>query len=70
MCVIPFVIPYEVKERDILLYRQSRKRGKNTFSSFLAYNYRTNPSIRKVKMCYQIIVKEICFIFIEFLSVY
>lgn len=49
MFVIPFVISYEVKERDILLYRQSRKRGKNKLSSYLAYNYRTNPSTRKVK---------------------
>jgi len=58
MCLIPFVISYEAKERDILLYRQSRKRGTNKVSSYLAYNYRTNPSTLMVKICYQIIIKE------------
>ena len=58
MCVVPFVIAYEVKERDILLYRLSRKRGKYKVSSYLTYNYRTNPSTRMVKTCYQIIIKE------------
>jgi len=53
MCVIPFVISYDVKERDILLYRQSRKRGRNKVSSYLAYNYMTNPSTLMVKMCYK-----------------
>jgi len=49
MCVIPFVISYEIKGRDILSYRQSLKRGKNKVSIYLAYNYRTSPSTRTVK---------------------
>ena len=71
MFVIPFVISYEVKEKGFFYCTGKVVRGgKNKISSYLAYNYRNNPSTSMVKMCYRIIIKEIYFILIEFLSVY